>query len=314
MKTTDLFKPFLSLVSILACLACGQSHVNAASGMAAEGWSLNALKNATYSGLKLHAAPVTLIEGRWEGQPYVDGGESRPSVHFVGDLYRIGKVAGTEVDAAVVFLSESSGGSGSFLNLAVVEKKNGSLINTNTVPVGDRVQILDVRIEHGMIAVDVLQAGPQDAACCPGELSTRHWDLNANQLMESVAPVRTRRLSLDSIAGATWKLHAWEFDKPAPDEPEITLVYDNGRVAGSAGCNRYFASVTAGSRPGDLQVGPSGSTRMMCSEAIMAIEQRFLKQLNGVGRFGFLAGQLSLSFQMDGKHGTMRFDKMDSLP
>lgn len=277
-------------------------------------WSLAALKNTTYSGLKAAPAPVSLVDGRWEGAPYIDGGASRPSVHFVGDLYRIGKLADSASDAAVVFLSESSGGSGTFVYLAVVEKRNGVLINTATATLGDRVQVRDVRIENGTIAVDVLQAGPQDAACCPGELATRHWRLNATGIVEPETADRTGRLSLDVIAVAAWKLRAWDVDEPALDEPEITLSYDNSRLVGSAGCNRYFASVEAGDRPGDLQVGPSGSTRMICPEAIMAIEQRFLHQLNGATTFSFMAGQLAVSFAMDGKRGTMLFARKDGRP
>ena len=74
-----------------------------------------------------------------------------------------------------------------------------------------------------------------------------------------------------------------------------------------------FAVVKAGDSPGSLQVGPSGSTRMICPEASMAVEARFLKQLNGVKKIGFMAGQLALSFEMDGTWGTMRFDRKKDL-
>lgn len=314
MQPASLSKTILSLTLMAACLFTFQCKRIHSTDMQRNTWPLAALENATYSGLTVHPDPVTLIDGRWEGAPYVEGGVSRPSVHFVGDLYRIGKVAGSDADAAVVFLSESSGGSGTFLYLAVVEKKNGVLVNTATTLMGDRLQIRDVRMENGTIALDVLQAGPQDAACCPGELATRHWQLKANQLVETKPPVRVGRLSLDVLSGANWELSTWDVDEPVPDEPAINLVYVNGRLAGSAGCNRYFASIKAGDSPGDLQVGPPGSTRMMCPEAIMAIEQRFLKQLNGVNKFGFLAGQLAMSFEMDGKRGTMRFDHKKDLP
>ena len=155
-------------------------------------WSLAAVKNMSYSGLKAAPASVTLVDGRWEGAPYVDGGASRPAVHFVGDRYRIGRLAVSVPDAAVVFLSESSGGSDWFLCLAVVEKRNGVLINAATAALGERVQVRDVRIENGTIALDVLQTGPQDAACCPGALVPRHWRLNeASELVESGASGRT---------------------------------------------------------------------------------------------------------------------------
>lgn len=311
MLTSSFFKPILFLTLIAACLFAFQCKRMHATDMQRGAWSLAALKNATYSGLTVHPRPVMLIDGRWEGAPYVEGGASRPSVYFVGDLYRVGTVAGSDADAAVVFLSESSGAAGTFLYLALVEKKNAALVNTATTLVGDRVQIRDVRLENDTIAVDVLQAGPQDAACCPGELATRQWELSANQLVESNAPARTGRLSLEVIAEATWELRTWDFEDPAPDEPTITLVYDNDRLAGNAGCNQYFAAVKAGDSPGSLQVGPSGTTRMMCPESIMTVEARFLKQFNGVKKFGFMAGQLALSFEMDGKRGMMCFDRQD---
>lgn len=314
MQIRALFKPIVPITLIFTCLFSFQCKGVHSKDMRHADWSLAALKNATYSDLKAYPAAVTLVDGRWQGAPYVEGGASRPSVHFVGDLYRIGKITSNDADSAVVFLSESSGGSGTFLYLAVVEKKNGALVNTGTSALGDRVQIRDVRIENDTIVVDVLQAGPYDAACCPGELATRRWQMKTNQLVEAKTVEKAHRFSLDAIGGTTWVMCAWRFDEAAPDEPEITLVYEKGRFAGSAGCNRYFASVEAGVSPGELQVGPSASTRMMCPKAIMSIEQRFLKQLNGATKIAFMAGQLTVSFEMDGKRGSMRFDRRNSAP
>ncbi|MGB5487522.1 MAG: hypothetical protein WBN06_09045, partial [Lysobacterales bacterium] len=38
---------------------------------------MTGLGNATYTGIEDQA--VTLIDGRWEGHPYAEGGASRPS-------------------------------------------------------------------------------------------------------------------------------------------------------------------------------------------------------------------------------------------
>lgn len=302
------------LAVLLACLACNQSAVNSDSRRIDAGWSLEALKNATYSGFQVVVNPVRLNHGTWEGKPHAPGGASRPSIDFVGNYYQIGTIASKDAAAAVVFLSESSGGSGVFLYMAVVEKINDALVNTATTPLGDRVQVRAVRMEKGTLAVDVLQAGPQDAACCPGDLVTRSWRWEAGRLVESASPVMAGRLSLDVIAGVSWKLSTWQIDEPAPGYPEITLAYDNGRITGSAGCNRYFASVTIGESPSDLQVVSSGTTRMMCPETTMAVEQRFLKQLAGVNKFGFLAGQLILSLTIDGQRASMLFNRMVTAP
>ncbi len=53
---------------------------------------------------------------------------------------------------------------------------------------------------------------------------------------------------------------------------------------------------------------------MICPEAIMAIEQRFLHQLSGATTFSFMAGQLAVSFARDGKRGTMHFDRKGGHP
>ena len=312
MRKCILNRGVLSVGIVLICLACVPSAAMRPAGDAT--WPLSELKNATYAGFSVSREPVTLVGGRWEGRPYVQGGSARPSVDFVDDLFRVGKLGHQAAEAAVVFLAESAGGSGTFLYLAVVESKQGRLVNTATAPVGDRVQIRDLRLDGDTIVVNVLQAGAQDAACCPGELANRRWQWAGNRLMESTAPEQVTRFSLDVLAGTTWKLRAWAFNEPAAVEPTITLTYADGRFAGSAGCNRYFASVEDGCSPGEITVGPSGSTRMICPEATMTVEQRFLNQLQGVKKVTFLAGRLALSYESGGNWGSMCFERMSQTP
>jgi hypothetical protein len=176
------------LVLILACLprdgytseSSGDPACKAATNTHSAP-TLEELKNATYNGFKGHHGPVTLADGRWEGKPYVEGGASRPEVYFVRDFRLIGDVNGDGTDEAVVLLGESSGGTGQNIYLAVVDRKNGKLENVASTLVGDRIQIREARIEEGRIFLDLLQAGPGDAACCPGELATRGWELTAQR-------------------------------------------------------------------------------------------------------------------------------------
>jgi heat shock protein HslJ len=112
------------------------------------------------------------------------------------------------------------------------------------------------------------------------------------------------------MGGGEWVLRAFGWDEPAPETPVITLTLDGTRVAGSAGCNRYFAGVTAGDQPGAITVGHAGSTRMTCPEAQMAVETRFLEQLAGVRQIGFVGGQLALQYtKKDGAIGVMLFGR-----
>lgn len=248
-----------------------------------------------------------LVDGRWEGEPFVEGGASRPAVYLARNVHLTGDLDGDGSDEAVVLLGESSGGTGEYIYLAVVERVDGRLSNRATALVGDRVQIRDAMIEDRRIVLEVLQAGPEDAMCCPGELASRVWEMGGKGVREILPATQHGRLSLSTIAGTEWVLRSWAWDEPAPLEPQVTLVFEDGRLAGSAGCNRYFAAAETGASPGDVSVGPAGSTRRACPDPIMAVEDRFLRQLGGVRKFGFMTAQLALTYESNGSRGTMLF-------
>jgi heat shock protein HslJ len=249
---------------------------------------------------------VTLKDGRWEGEPFVPGGASRPRLTLARDFLLGGDLDGDGSEEAVVLLSESSGGSGSNGYLAVVGRRGEGLVNLGTELVGDRVQIRSARISGRRIELDVVQAGPQDAACCPSQKATRAWALAADGLRE-VASETTGTLSLADLGGVEWVLTHFGWEDPAPPKPAITLVFEGERIAGSSGCNRYFAGVEVGEAAGELEIGPTAGTRMACPEAEMALEDRYLKALGRVVRFGFATGRLALTWSEDGSTGIMLF-------
>ena len=271
--------------------------------------TLQELKNATYKDVEEAGSAFTLASGRWEGKPYEPGGASAPNVTFVRDFRLTGDLDGDGAEEAVVLLAAGTGGTGEMSYVAVVGRPGGNVTNVATAPIGDRVQVRDARIAERRVILDVVQAGESDAACCPGDLVTRTWDLSGSALKEA-APVKTGRLSLDTLAGTEWVLKSWAWDEPAPAAPEVTLKLDGTRLVGSAGCNTYFAQVKAGDAPGDLTIGPAGATRKMCPEPAMSVETRFLQQLNGVTRLRFVAGQLALPYaKPDKTFGVMLFDR-----
>ena len=271
--------------------------------------ALEELRNATYRGVAEADTPFTLAGGKWEGQPFAPGAASRPSVTLVRDFRLAGDVDGDGTEEAVVLLAANAGGTGEMSYVAVVGRSGGKLTNISTAPVGDRVQVRSAKIDGRRIALDVVQGGVDDAACCPRDLVTRTWMLEGGALKEG-APTRTGRLSIETIAGAEWVLKWWTWDEAAPATPEVTLRLDGGRFTGSAGCNNYFAPVQSGGAPGDITVGPAGATRRMCPELEMTIESRFLRQLGGVAQLRFVAAQLALSYaKPDGTIGVMLFDR-----
>jgi hypothetical protein len=139
------------------------------------------LAGASYGGI--YEEPVQLRQGRYEGPPFVSGGASRPVVQLLEEPMATGDLDGHEGDEAAVFLVESSGGSGSFVYLAAVGLRNGEPVHLGTALVGDRTKIQAVAIEDSEIRVNLLEHGPQDPACCPGEPVTRIWVFEGGDLV-----------------------------------------------------------------------------------------------------------------------------------
>lgn len=120
--------------------------------------TLDVLKNAEYQGI--YAESVELMDGKYEGEPFVEGGASRPTVTFIDPFNTLGGLNGDDVEDAAVTLAESSGGSGTFVYLAAVVNQNGSPINAATQLLGDRVQLKSLAIESGEIVVSVNKRPP----------------------------------------------------------------------------------------------------------------------------------------------------------
>jgi heat shock protein HslJ len=263
--------------------------------------TLAELRSATYRGFSGVTTPVTLVDGHWEDE------KNRVAVSLAGDFYLLGDLDGTPPDEAVVVLSENRGGSGTWSYLAVVGRRDGRLVNVATAHVGDRVQLRDVRIEKHRIVTDVVQAGPEDAMCCPGELATRTWEIDGSTLREIPGGGPTTRLSLAALGTGRWVLRSWRFSESAPASPEVTLQLQDARLVGSSGCNSYFAAVKPRDQPGDVGVSEPAGTRKMCPDAEMEVERRYLTQLGHVVKYGFLLGQLALTYTVDGRVDTMLF-------
>ena len=264
----------------------------------------DAVTDMTYSGI--HDDDVTLTDGHWEGEPFVADGASRPAVGIIDDFMLVGDLDGDGTDEVVVFLWKSSGGSGTYIYLAVAGSRDGQQLNLATAPVGDRVQLRSGHINNGQIELDIVQQGPGDAACCPSQLARRYWRLDTAGLIESQADI-SGTLSIGELAGSEWVLVNLDLNKPLPASPRVTLDFTGGRISGSIGCNRYFASVSDGDMPGDLTLSRLGSTRMTCPPADMEVENSYLGALESVTTFGFFYGRLAFSWQHEGNVQTMLF-------
>ena len=318
MKTRDhrLFANLALLMLLTLSVGCGGEEdetmetpdspvAAAATAVSGDAPSMDEIAHTLFSGIL--EEPVQLSDGSWEGEPFVEGGVSAPAVGLVRPFHLTGDITGDGHDESVVLLWTSSGGSGTFDYLAVCGRSAEGITNPGTAEIGDRVQVRRGRIVDGRIELDVLQAGPEDAACCPTQLATRIWEMGSEGLIEISSEI-SGTMSMAELRGPEWVLTDLAWNESAPMEPEVTLVFEEDRITGKAGCNGYFGGIEeGGDMPSSISIGHLGATRMMCSEEIMAVEDRFVTQLTAVTSYSFLAGRLALSWQNDQSAGVMLF-------
>ena len=249
--------------------------------------------NASYAGLM--GLSITLEDGEWQGEPYVEGGASAPRAGLVRDFLLTGDLDHDGAAESVVLVWTSSGGSGTFDYLAVVERADdGTVSERASAPLGDRVQVRRADIVGGAVVLDVVQAGPDDARCCPGQLMRRTFVLEGDAMKERSTGDRGR-LSLADLDGE-WTLLEMRPGGMLPDGVNISARFEAGEISGKAACNRYTGRVEAGDAPGDLSLaGPLAATRMMCPPEMMEWEDRYLQALQGLRKFSFTAGRLVLT-------------------
>jgi heat shock protein HslJ len=264
------------------------------------------LINATYSGI--YDEPVTLTEGKYEGEPFVEGDSSRPVVEYLGEEF--GDLDGDGLEDAAVFLVENSGGSGNFVYVAAQLNQNGAPVDAGAVWIEDRIQIISAVIENGQVMLEITAEGPGDAACCKSHKTSKTYALQNGQLAEIPGEeAALEKISAADLNGTSWTLLELDTDQPALADAPITLSFTGDQLSGSGGCNSYNGSFTLGAdNPFVMTVGPLAATQMACPEPILNQETAYLAALQGVSQWGYLIGDLVLYYgKEDGTLGRLLF-------
>ncbi|MGA8203214.1 MAG: hypothetical protein WB812_01775, partial [Woeseiaceae bacterium] len=100
----------------------------------------------------------------------------------------------------VVLLWAATGGSGTRNFVGVFDRDGQTIRNVSTAPLGDRVQVREARVDGAQIVLDVVQQGPDDPACCPGEKATHRYELHGGTLRELPADTQGR-VGIADLAG-----------------------------------------------------------------------------------------------------------------
>jgi heat shock protein HslJ len=283
----------------LAVVACGQSSAAPRAEVAVPqagtpppqaALTREAIGNATIAGV--FDDPVVLKAGRYEGPPLGPGGTARRMLLLLANLVQYADLDGTPGDEAIALLAESSGGSGERIYLAAIGVREGRAASLGVALVGDRTRIRQLSLDGRTIVLDVVEAGPGDAACCPTQVARKFYGVAGGKVTLSKSEV-SGKVSAALLSGTDWTVV--EIDgQPLPDEaPRPTIRIDADRIAGFGGCNRYTGTLKEPT-PGALAMGPIAATRMACAGPPADVERRFLDTLGKVTRYSFVAGRVVL--------------------
>ncbi|HET7204500.1 MAG TPA: META domain-containing protein [Steroidobacteraceae bacterium] len=249
------------------------------------------LLSATVSGVLPET--VTLSNGRHDGPPAQAGAASRTSLVLMEPTVLFGDVDGQPPSEAVALLVANTGGSGEFVHVGVFAMRDGKAQTIATAPVGDRVKVFRTWLERDKLHMDVVEARPDDPACCPTQLTRKAfgWQDGTLAMLEN-APVGY--MSIHMLAATDWMLVEMD-GQPLPQglmPPTALIQY--GKITGFAGCNRYTGPL-AEPEAGKLDVGEVAATKKACEGPANDLEARFLERLGKVDAYTFQAGRLVLS-------------------
>jgi len=104
----------------------------------------------------------------------------------------------------------------------------------------------------------------------------------------------------------TWLVEDLD-QRGVPDRARLTVVFDgSGRVGGRAGCNDYAGTISVDRER--VSIGPLATGRKLCTPALMDIEARMLRSLQGADTLGWGPGNAALLTGPEGRSLTLRRD------
>ncbi len=141
------------------------------------------VETATFYGFEDFPDPVTLVAGKWEGEPFVEGGNVFPGIYLARPVTTTGDLDGDGKPEVVTVLVSDTGGSGSFYHLVLLRQgKGGSLEHFATYSLGDRIRIPSLAITDGGIDMVMLKPAAGEPVCCPTQRVDRRFEIQGDSI------------------------------------------------------------------------------------------------------------------------------------
>lgn len=180
-------KILLSAVALLLA-GCGRKAEPASAAAGDEmPKSVQALSSAEVKTDLVESGVVTLTNGEYTA-PAAPGSAEQIIVRLL-DKWAVGDVNGDGKPETAVTVGSSSGGTGVFISLVLFASDDGKPRELASAALGDRVRVVAMKIDNGLIAVELDQHGEVDPMCCPAQRAVREFRLEGDSLaMVSATP------------------------------------------------------------------------------------------------------------------------------
>jgi heat shock protein HslJ len=268
---------------------------------------------------ELTADGVALLANGVYTEPVAPGSASVIEVQLLPFPIAYGMI--DEQDAAAVVIAES-GGSGTFINLALIVEQDGTPGHVASAPLGDRVAVQELAIDNNQITLTMLTQGPDDPMCCPSQVVAQTYELQGETLAlvdetsmifdpaeatSTDAVIAPAAETPTSLPGTTWSWVQTQYSNnfvAAPADPTVYRITfgTDGTVNVQDDCNVLNGTFTAGEN-GELTIDLQTSTMAACPPG--SLHDQFILDLSGVASYLIEDGSLFAAIKFD--TGVMEF-------
>jgi heat shock protein HslJ len=265
-------------------------------------FGIEILENLDYKTTMTSSGTAQLQDGEYHEQ-IAEGSASETVVSLTTDV-AYGEFDGSKAAAAI--LATTTGGSGTFYELALIQVQDGMPVNVATTFLGDRVKILSLQIQDDRIIVELIAQGPDDPMCCPTQWLRKTFEYEGGNLIETSAE-ELGKVSAPELLGETWMWVRFvdpieAYDVANPEDYTMEFMPDDTVIL-KADCN--MANGVYAASNGEIDIEILMTTLAMCTPD--SLGDTFIAQLNEAARYFFEGSSMFYDIPVDS--GTMEFER-----
>ena len=265
-------------------------------------FDIEILEDLEYKTTMTSSGTAQLQDGEYHEQ-VAEGSASETVVSLTNDV-AYGDLEGSKTAAAI--LTTTTGGSGTFYDLALIQVQDGMPVNVATTFLGDHVKNLSLQIQDDRIIVELIAQGPDDPMCCPTQWLRKTFEYEGGNLIETSAE-ELGKVSAPELLGETWMWVRFvdpieAYDVANPEDYTMEFMPDDTVIL-KVDCN--MANGVYAASNGEIDIEILMTTLAMCAPD--SLGDTFIAQLNEAARYFFEGSSMFYDLPVDS--GTMEFER-----